>query len=266
MRTTIKLFRFIPSIIFLLFLVTCKKDDKTSRSERIIPALTKDSIIIKNLSLNNIKHLLSDIPDSTVDNYYQKYLGEFKPSWTNKGEYPFSFRIQDKVVDEIKTLVTSNKENDVHFMLTSSNGKLILLFESGQKKYFVTDVSKLTDVDTLKFLTLDNNFKTVLYPKMNDIKSKLIAADPKKEGDNSYGNTTDIMIPYKIFDEYQTSSADSVLTLLPGVVTENKINSNNKSKKYHFTLIMAIFPMDVNNAFLPPTIYYDDFCLKPPGC
>ncbi|GAA4157554.1 hypothetical protein GCM10022217_17680 [Chryseobacterium ginsenosidimutans] len=266
MRTTIKLFRFIPVIIFLLFLITCKKDNKTVNTEIVSPTFAEDSIIIKNLTITNIKHLLSGIPDSTADNYYQKYLGEFKPSLTNKGQFPFVFRVQDKVVDEIKALVISNKDTYVHFILTSNNNKLGLLFESGKRKYFVTDVSKLTEVDSLKLPTMDSDFGTVVYPRMNEIKSKLITSDPKKEGDNSYGNTTDIMIPYKTFDEYQTNTADSVLTLIPGIVTENKTNSNNKSKKHHFTLILAIFPMDANKIFLPPTVYYDDFCLKPPGC
>ncbi|WP_312903047.1 hypothetical protein [Chryseobacterium taichungense] len=266
MRTTINFFRFIPAIIFLLFLITCKKDNKTIGTETVNPTYIEDSIITKNITISNIKQLLSGIPDSTADSYYQKYLGEFKPSLTNKGQYPFLFRIQDKVVDEIKALANSNKDTYVHFILTNNNNKLGLLFESGKKKYFVTEVSKLTEIDSLKFSTMDSNFRTVIYPRMNEIKSKLIASDPKKEGDNSYDNSTDVMIPYKTFDEYQTNTADSVLTLLPGIVTENKANSNSKSKKHHFTLILAIFPIDANKAFLPPTVYYDDFCLKPPGC
>lgn len=249
----------------LLFLLTaCKKNNVTTNngdiSDSAIVINRIDSVLIQYLTISNIKKQLRNIPDTSADSYFNLYVKELSPSLTNKGEYPFFFKIQDKVATELDV---KNGKNPFHFILSSTDNKLDILYMSPDgDKYVITEVSKLTKVTESDFIIRDSIFKKNIYAKMNRIKMNLVGSDPQHQGDSSYGNTTDIIIPYDTFKSYVPNNGDSALTLFPGIISDQKTNSTGKSKKFHFTLIMAIYSIDSP----APTIYYDDFCLKPPGC
>lgn len=255
----------INALILLLLFIGCKRKESNNTANietKDTATISKriDSVLVNYLTIPNIKRQLAEIPDVKADEYFNLYIKEFRPSLTNKGKYPFFYKIHGNVVNDILIM---NGNNPFHFILTSNNKKLDLLYKSPTgERYIISEVSKLTKVEQIDFIPMDSAFQQNFYREMNDIKKKLIKADPNNEGDNSFENTTDIIIPLEKFKKYNPNDGDSGLTILPGIINENIKNENGLSKKYHYTIIMAIYSIDSPI----PTVYYDDFCLKPPGC
>lgn len=272
---TIKFLKIIPLLILLLFLITCKKETNVEKVTTQETALAKndisrspldpkgDSIIIKKFDYTTFYSILHDILASDADKYYSKYSDTYKPHLVGGKKYPFSYEITKSVGEAIKKQI--NKNDFVHLMLTTRNGGLDILFvDSNNKKYFITNTSTLMPVSDEEFNRMDTNFKTGIYKEMTDTKLKLV--DTEHTGDSSYGNTTEILIPYDDFDKYDPDK--HTLVFLPGMVTDPSIvNSKKQSKMHHLTLIMCLMELSPNKALRNfPTVFYDDFCLKPPGC
>lgn len=258
-------------ITFTLFFVGCKKDktegynnkyfDQKQQSNITPLDSNGDSIYIKKYNYLSLYKVLTIIPDTDVDNYYKKYSDTYKPHLTLGKKYPYSFEITSAVGEEIKKI---GKNNDsIRLILTTRNDHLDVLFaDSSNNKYIITETT-IKQIDEKAFKEMDSIFKEGIYDQMTKEKVKLV--DSEHSGDKTYGNTTEILIPYSEFDKYDP--AKHTLHFLPGVITSSTVNSKKKSKKHHLTLIMCLMELSQAKAILTlPIIYSDDFCLKPPGC
>lgn len=260
---------FIPFIILLCF-NSCSNVIKekvtsipTSQSYNKVPLDPKgDSIIIKKFDYNTMYLILGQIQDSSADKYYKKYSDTYKPQMTGGLKFPFSFVITKDIGAELKKRVNSG---ELHLLLTTRNNGLDILFvDANNKKYYITNTPAIKLVTEEEFIKMDENFKSGIYNEMNNTKMKLVGSE--HTGNSSYGNTTEIIIPYKDFVNYDPEK--HTLVFLPATVTDvNSVNSKNQSKMHHFTLIMTLVEISQTKALKAyPTVFYDDFCLKPPGC
>lgn len=261
---------FIPFITLLCF-ISCNKKIKEKRDTSIttrqnysrLPLDPKgDSIIIKGFDYNTMHLILGQIQDSSADKYYKKYSDTYKPQMTGGLKFPFSFVITKDIGVELKKMVNSD---ELHLLLTTRNNGLDILFvDRTNKKYYITNTPAIKLVTEEEFIKMDENFKSGINNEMNNTKMKLVEAE--HTGNSSYGNTTEIVIPYKDFVNYDPEK--HTLVFLPATVTDvNSVNSKNQSKMHHFTLIMTLVEVSRTKALkADPTVFYDDFCLKPPGC
>ncbi|SHL59823.1 hypothetical protein SAMN05444360_10315 [Chryseobacterium carnipullorum] len=267
---TIKFLRIIYLITLMLFFVGCKKDRnreyKNESSEQqqtnIAPIDSNgDSIYIKKYDYLSFHSILTTIPDTDADKYYEKYSDNYKPHLELGKKYPFSINISRSVGEEMKKMIKKN--DSVRLILTTRDNHLDVLFaDSANNKYIITD-SAIKQINDKDFKKMDSTFKVGIYNEMTDTKIKLV--DSEHSGDKTYGNTTEILIPYAEFDKYDP--AKHTLAFLPGVVTNNTFNSKKKSKMHHLTLIMCLMDLSRTKALRTlPTVFSDDFCLKPPGC
>lgn len=263
--------RVVYLIALILFFVGCRKDktveytNKSSdenKQSNIAPVSSNgDSIYIKKYDYLSFYNILTIIPDTDVDNYYKKYSDTYKPHLTLGKKFPYAFDIASVVGEEIIKMVKNN--DSIRLILTTRNNRLDVLFaDSSDNKYIITD-SAIKQIDEKAFKEMDSIFKAGIYSQMTKEKEALVNLE--HSGDKTYGNTTEILIPYDEFQKYEP--AKNTLHFLPGVITNNTMNSKKKSKKHHLTLIMCLMELSRTKALLTlPIIYSDDFCLKPPGC
>lgn len=269
---TIKLLRIIYLITLMLFLISCRKDktgeikdralDQPDQKANAAPVDSNgDSIYIKQFDFLSLQTILTTIPDTDVDKYYGKYSTTYKPHLGLGKKYPYSFDIAPSVGEEMKKMVKNN--DSIRLILTTRENHLEILFaDSNNNKYIITE-NAIKQVDEKVFKEMDNVFKTSIYDEMT--KAKIGLVDSEQSGDKTYGNTTEILIPYADFSQYEPTK--HTLSFLPGVLTNNNVNSNKKSKMHHLTLIMCLMELSPNKALKnPPIVFSDDFCLKPPGC
>lgn len=242
--------------MFIYLLASCQK----SKVDKIkVSSFIADTIRLNKFTNDSIVKRFASFSDSIAANYYELYNNEFKPRINASSEFPIHFKIHKNIMSKIESISGSQ---DIHFILTSHNNKLDIIFASDslKEKYLVTNRVVPEKIEDSTFNKMDSIFNKKLYYKMNQIKSKLTRINGN--GNSRYDNTKDIYIPNAEFKNYKNDS-NNFTVFYPGIISENKINSLGISKKYHLTLIMTVSTMRYKSF---SDIYYDDFCLKPPGC
>ncbi|CAD7803322.1 hypothetical protein CHRY9390_01061 [Chryseobacterium aquaeductus] len=258
MKKIKNLSKFVCLIVIFTLFYECRKKDGANH----VNATERDSVKISKFTDARIKKILSELPVGDVNDYYKQYENKFNPRFTG-GKFPLVFFVHNSVINELKKNYV--KEGDFVHLLLTDTGRLDLLFvsQSDNRKYYITSRSSLKEVDN--FNDLNNKFMSNIYPEMNTVKNNL--CQTTRVGNSTYENTMEVIIPYDDFIKYNPKNS-SVLTLIPGIITKDKKSSNGKSKMHHFTLIMGVLKENESKQLIWDNqyFYYDDFCLKPPGC
>ncbi len=195
-----------------------------------------------NFSLSPMRSIIIDYPKKISEIYKMLYDSDSaKPSKLTK-----IFRIKASLFDHKNGLV-------VH--LVSINNNFDLIFEKGVGNYWkIKNEDELEPVGGDFFRRYRNNYDSGIGGDSDSLLYKLTS----KNYDN---NTREINIKYEGNFDKEKIMDETYIEFHPSVSINHSLR---------FTLMMRLVDKDSNgNIPMDPNFednYYDDFCLKPPGC